>query len=107
MLKKVSILLFFLLTSILSVLLFSQNSLLTSVLLLIIYLIKIKFYSFKHEIFWFIGLVVSSAIVEIVLVNFAHTWVYLRPDILGIPFYPPIFWAQIINTIISLNKKLK
>lgn len=106
MIKKIFPLLFILLIAVLIVLFFSQNSLLTFILLSIIYFIKIKFYSFKLEIFWFIGLVISSAIVEVILVNFANTWVYTNPDFLNIPYYPPIFWALMITTIISLNKKL-
>lgn len=106
MIKKIFPLLFILLMAVLIVLLFSQNSLLASIFLLIIYYFKVKLFSLKNETFWFIGLVVSSSITEIILVNFANTWVYTNPDFLSIPYYPPFFWALIITTIISLNRKL-
>jgi hypothetical protein len=106
MMKKISQFILILLIATLTVLFFSKNSLLTSVLLILIYYFKAKYFPIRYEFFWFHGLVVSSAITEIILINFSHTWFYANPDILGIPFYPPIYWALMIVTIISLNRTI-
>ena len=88
--------------SVLLLLFLWKQSLMLSVLLLLLAFIKHKLYPIQKEFIWFMMVCVGSAIVEIVFVNSIHAWSYSGSHLLGVPIWMPLFWGLIGTTSIVI-----
>ena len=71
------------------------------IFLLVLTYAKNHFSPIKKELLIFTLIVFSSAIVEIILVNMTHAWSYTNAQFFGIPYWPPIFWGLLGNSLIT------
>jgi glucan phosphoethanolaminetransferase (alkaline phosphatase superfamily) len=85
---------------ILVLVLYAFPTLLIIFLLLLAYT-KNHFSPIKKEFVLFFLIVISSAVVEIILVNMTHSWSYTNSQLFGIPFWPPIFWGLLGTSLIT------
>ncbi len=96
-----------------SISLFYRNNLLLTLILLLAWMIGIKFWYKDHDIYFsLIGMVVGP-LGEIVCVKFG-AWTYSNPTFLGIPIWLPLAWAlavvlikRIAETFLSIEIKPK
>ncbi len=96
-----------LLLSIAAMLFLPSFSLVLSLALVVLALIKHRLSPLKKELLWY-GLVFFSAgLVEIALVNFTEAWSYSSSFLLNIPLWAPLFWANVAITSIELYEWLK
>lgn len=94
------------LISVLCILFLWKQTILLSVLLLLIAYIKHKICPIKRELLWFVLVFLGGAIVEILLVNFGNAWSYSTPQLFNIPIWMPVFWGVIGTTIIVIYDEL-
>ncbi len=71
------------------------------IFLLVLAYAKNHFSPIKKEFIIYGLIVFSSAIVEIILVNMTHAWSYTNAQFFGIPYWPPIFWGLLGNSLIT------
>jgi hypothetical protein len=95
-----------LLLSFLFMLLLWEQAVLLSLLLILTAYVKHKIYPIKRELLWFLIISIGSALIEIILVNFGHTWVYSAPHFFGIPIQMPLSWGIVGTTVIVMYEEL-
>ena len=84
--------LFCVLVASVAIALFWRNTLLISILLLVLAcLINIK--SSKLEIFFYIIVAIVATLVESVAMS-TGAWVYVNQDVLNFPFWLPLYWGM-------------
>ncbi|NIP40571.1 MAG: DUF2878 family protein [Candidatus Aenigmarchaeota archaeon] len=74
------------------IILFYTNNLLLTALLIIAWLVGIRFWHKKHDIYFFVAGAVIGSIAEIICIYFG-VWQYANPTFLGIPMWLPIVWG--------------
>lgn len=84
-----------------------RQPLAVSIILLIIAILKFSFARVSKELFWWVFIVVFSAITEAIFVNFAHAWTYVGPTLFGVPVHMPIFWGIIGTSVLSLYESTR
>jgi len=87
--------------SCLSLLFLSFSTLLLCLTLLLITFTKHKLIPIKKEFTWYSFAVLSSALVEIIFVNFGNAWSYTNKEFFGIPLWIPLFWGILATTMIN------
>ena len=100
--RKLIVSMSMLLFSLLGELLLWNQSIVFSILLILLAYIKYRIYPIKKELLWYLLICVGGALVEIVLVNFGHGWSYTNPHFFGIPVWIPLFWGFVGTTIIVI-----
>lgn len=88
--------------SLLGELLLWNNVILLSIVFIILAIVKHRIYPIKKELFWFLLISIGGGIIEIIMVNFGHGWVYSNPNFWGIPLWIPLFWGLMGTTVIVL-----
>lgn len=106
MYRKLFISILIIIIALLGELLLWNNIILLSLLFIVLVFVKHKIYPIKKELFWFLSISICGAIVEIILVNSGHGWVYSNPDIWGIPLWIPLFWGLIGTTVIVIYEAI-
>jgi len=84
--------------STLFIVLFYQNNVLLSVLLLVAWLFALKFWHKNHDAYFFVVGAIVGPIGEIVAVSFG-VWQYANPSFLGIPIWLPLVWGLAVVLI--------
>lgn len=102
MLKTLTKLILILNTSVLFVVLFWSKSLILIILLMLTLSLKHKISPIKNELLWFATILISSYLVEILLVNFTGAWSYSNSYVFGVPVWASLFWAVIGVTSFSI-----
>lgn len=77
-----------------------EQVLILSLLLIILALIKHRFFPMKQELSWYLGFCIGGAVVEILMVNIGHGWSYVKPQLFNIPIWMPLFWGLTGTTVI-------
>lgn len=83
---------------ILFIVLFYQNNILLTALLLVAWLFALKFWHKKHDAYFFIVGAIVGPIGEIIAIYFG-VWQYANPSFLGIPMWLPFVWGLAIVLI--------
>lgn len=78
-----------------------------SIMLLIITVLKFSFARVSKEVFWWVLMVIFSAVVEVIFVNFAHAWTYIGPTLFGVPVHMPMFWGILGTSVLSLYESTR
>ena len=78
--------------------LFYKNNLLLTVLLILAWLIGIKFWHKKHDIYFLLAGAIIGPLGEIVCIHFG-AWQYANPTFLGIPIWLPFVWGLAVVLI--------
>lgn len=91
-----------LLISNLGVLFLVKNTTTLIVLLLLIGIIKHKYFPIKKELVWYVLILVGGSLIEFVLVNFGSAWSYSNSQLFGIPAWIPFYWGLMGTTLIVL-----
>lgn len=102
--RKIAISFLVLFLSCLSLLLLSSQTILLSVVLMLLAYAKHKFCPIKKELQWYLFISFGSAMVEIILVNFGGAWKYSAANFFNIPVWMPLFWGVVGTTTIVLYK---
>ena len=79
-----------------------KQPVLLSVILLLIAYGKHRLSPIRLELLWFTAVCVISAVIEIILVNFSHTWGYPDPQFWNVPLWMPFYWGVIGTTIVTM-----
>ena len=79
-----------------------KNSILLSILLILLAYLKHKLFPIKKELFWFLIIAIGGAVVEIILVNIGQAWNYATQHFFGIPIWMPLFWGVLGTTIVEV-----
>ena len=103
------IVLFF--TGIVTIAIFFNNNIVLSVLLIAIWLIGIKFWHKKQDVYFFVTGAILGPLAEIICVYFG-VWQYANPSFFGIPMWLPPAWGfatmlikQIAETFVKIGMK--
>lgn len=72
--------------------LFHNQTLLLTSLLMIGWIIGMKFWHKKHDLYFLVAGAVIGPVGEIVCIHFG-AWNYANPDFLGIPMWLPLTWG--------------
>lgn len=95
--------------SLLSVVLISsllfENSLLTSMLLIVSFVPLVAYWKDYQEIMIVLPLSMLAALVEVFCV-YSGVWAYTNPDILGIPYWLPFGWAHVLYSLYKLSETI-
>ena len=91
-----------LLLSILSIYFLWRQTIVLSILLILIAFAKHKLFPITQELLWFMLIFAGGGVVEILLVNFANAWSYATSQLFGIPIWMPLFWGVVGTTIIVI-----
>ena len=83
---------------VLSISLFHSQSILLTILLIIYWMIGIKFWHKKHDFYFFVTGAIIGSIGEVVCIHFG-AWQYTNPNLLGIPIWLPFAWGIFIMLI--------
>jgi len=100
--RKFIVSLVVILISLLGELLLWNQVLVFSLMLIVLAYIKHKIIPIKREFLWYLLLCLGGASIEVVLVNVGHGWSYIKPDVLGIPFWIPLFWGLMGTTVVVM-----
>jgi hypothetical protein len=91
--------------------LFFRNNVLLSVLLIILWIILIKFWHKKHHLIYFVVGAVLGPLVEIICI-YLGVWQYANPSFLGIPMWLPLVWGlapmilkEIAETFVTIKHR--
>jgi len=76
-----------------SVCLFWKNTLIVSFSLLLIAILKHKFFPIKKELLWFIIAAIVGSMAENIMI-FSSAWYYTKPQIGNIPYWLPFLWGS-------------
>lgn len=85
-------------------LLLRQQSVVLTVSLLFVAVVKHKIFPIKKEWLWFGFIGVCGGLTEIFLVNIGGAWSYAEPDIFGVPLFMPLYWGIIGITLPVIYK---
>ena len=90
-----------------------HDNVLVSVLMLIGWLLGVRFWHKKHDIYFFMSGVFVGTVIEVICVHFG-TWSYANPTFLGIPLWLPLAWGlftmlikRIAETFVTIEMKSK
>jgi hypothetical protein len=72
--------------------LFYKNNILLTFLLIVAWLVGIKFWHKKHDVYFFISGAIIGPVGEIICIYFG-VWQYTNPTFLGIPLWLPFAWG--------------
>lgn len=99
---KIILSLFIIVLSCAALLILSSQALILCVSLILLALIKNRYFPIKKELSWYLLVAMGSASIEIVLVNFGNAWGYSDQHLFNIPIWMPFFWANLGISIIVL-----
>ena len=92
--------------SILLVLFLWEYTLILSLSLIVLELIKFKLVPIKKEIVWYFLTVIISTLVEVILVNIGGAWSYAQSSVLNVPIYMPLLWGLVATIIIVIYQEI-
>ncbi|MCC6711663.1 MAG: hypothetical protein IT416_04925 [Candidatus Pacebacteria bacterium] len=104
--KKLTTAITILVISVFLILFLWQQTLILPIILLFLAYIKHKTIPIKKEFLWFTSLLITSWLVEVLLVNIGQAWQYNSPSFLNVPIYLPIFWGILGTTLIIVHQEL-
>jgi len=76
----------------LSISLFYKDNLLLFVLLMLYWVVGIRFWHKRHDVYFYITGAIIGSIGEIVCIHFG-VWIYVNPTLFGIPIWLPLAWG--------------
>lgn len=90
--------------------LFYMDTLILTALLIAVFIVALKLWYRKHEIYFFVTGAILGPIAEIICIHLG-VWQYANPTLLGIPLWLPITWGlacvlikRFSELLIALNK---
>ena len=96
-----------LLLSIVALLFLPAYSLLLSLILIGLALIKHALSPLEKEFLWYVLVFTGGTLVEMALVNYSGAWNYATQHVMGMPIWMPLFWGNIGITIVQLYEWVK
>jgi hypothetical protein len=94
---------------ILSISLFFRNNVTTLSLLLIAWIIGLKFWHKKQDVYFFVVGAIIGPLAEIICIDFG-VWAYANPTFFGIPVWLPFAWGlvtllikRIVETLVKME----
>ena len=105
--RKIASSLFFTLGIVVSISLLWKQTLLLSLTLLILAVLKHRISPINNELLWFLIIAVWGTFSEILIMKFGNRpWVYAEPIILDIALWTPLLWGLAAIIFITLHQGL-
>jgi len=90
-----------------TVAIFYKNNILLTSILIIGWLVSLKFWHERTDLYtFFAGAIIVGVVGEILVVNFG-AWQYSNPTLFGIPSWLPISWGLLFVLVRKFSRKLQ